>query len=163
MGEQGEGALVELRERFGENSVCLVPCDVTSEEQFSNLLDQAEKFFHVDCVDVLVNNAGIFTHLGWRRCIDVTLIGTMIGTQLAMKRMRGKPKHGYQIINTSSSAAFITFLEEKGAAYHMAKAGVLALTRSMAMDYHKHGVVTKCLCPHVTDTAFVHDGLKVSH
>jgi len=164
--ELGCQAFVELRERFGEDRVCLVACDVTKEDEFSNLLDEAEKFFNVDCIDVLANNAGIFTHLGWRKCLEVNLVGMMIGTELAMARMRGKPGRGHQIINTASIASFGVIGEdssEECAAYVVSKFGALALTRSMAMDFSKHGVAVKCICPDMSDTAMVKDVMQVAN
>ena len=62
--EKGEAALKELRERFGENRVHFVHCDVTSDEQFKNLFDKTEEIFKVECVDILANNAGVNTNLG---------------------------------------------------------------------------------------------------
>merc|ERR1711970_1141019 len=129
----GAKALEETTERFGKEKVCLVACDVTKVEQFANLLDEAEKYFGVECV-------------------DVTLIGVMTGTEVAMNRMRGKV--GCQIINTASMASFGP-MDEPGVGYSMSKYGVLGLTRSMAKDITKHGVTFKCINPAWTDTDIV--------
>jgi len=152
--ETGEKTLEELRERFGEEKVCFVACDVTSEEQFKNLLDKTEEFFKVSCVDILVNNAGINTNFGWRKCMEVNIMAVMMGTELAMSRMRKSPSKG-QIINTASMAGFAPGLGAEMVGYTVSKTGVVALTRTMALDIGRHGVVTKCICPAWTDTEIV--------
>ena len=99
--DKGEKTLKELEERFGKKKVCFVPCDVTLEEEFKILFDKAEEHFEVGCVDILANNAGINCNFGWRKCMNINIMGVMIGTEIAMERMKksGKP---CQIINTAS-------------------------------------------------------------
>ena len=152
--ETGEKTLAELREKFGDEKVCFVSCDVTKEEQFTNLLDKAQEFFNVSCVDILVNNAGINTNFGWRKCMEVNIIAVMMGTEIAMKRMRESVNKG-QIINVASMAGFGPGLNEEMVGYTVSKHGVVALTRTMAQDIGRHGVVTKCLCPAWADTEIV--------
>jgi len=152
--EAGEKTLDELREKFGKDKVCFVACNVTVEEEFNNLLDKAQEFFNVDCVDILVNNAGINTNLGWRKCMEVNIMAVMMGTEIAMERMRNSPNKG-QIINVASMAGFGPGLNEEMVGYTVSKTGVVALTRTMAEAVGKHGVVTKCICPAWTDTEIV--------
>ena len=152
--EAGERTLDELREKFGKDKVCFVACNVTVEEEFKNLLDKAQEFFNVDCVDILVNNAGINTNLGWRKCMEVNIMAVMMGTEIAMERMRNSPNKG-QIINIASMAGFGPGLNEEMVGYTVSKTGVVALTRTMAEAVGKHGVVTKCICPAWTDTEIV--------
>ena len=83
--EVGEKTLLELREKFGKENVYFEACDVTDEKQFKNLFDKAEEFFNVSCIDVLVNNAGINTNLGWRKCMEVNIMAVMMGTEIAME------------------------------------------------------------------------------
>merc|ERR1711970_318946 len=152
--ETGEKTLAELRERFGEDKVCFVACNVTVEEEFRNLFDKAEEFFKVSCVDILVNNAGINTNWGWRKCMEVNIMAVMMGTEIAMERMRKSPKKG-QIINVASMAGLGPGLNEEMVGYTVSKTGVIALTRTMAKDIARHGVVTKCICPAWADTEIV--------
>ena len=63
----GKETLEEFRNKFGDDRVCFVPCDVTKQDQFVSLFDETEKFFAVNCIDMLVNNAGINTNFGWRK------------------------------------------------------------------------------------------------
>ena len=83
-----------MKERFGNNNVCFIKCDVTKEDEFQNLFDKAEEFFKVKCIDILVNNAGINTNLGWRKCMDVNIMGVMLGSEMAMERMIKSGKVG---------------------------------------------------------------------
>ena len=99
--EKGETTLTELRERFGQDKVCFFKCDVTKDEEFEQLFDEAEKFFKVSCVDILANNAGINTNFGWRKCMEVNIMSVMAGTYIAVERMKKAGKPG-QIINTAS-------------------------------------------------------------
>jgi len=150
--EKGEAALSELKERFGENNVCFVQCDVTKDEEFINLFDEAEKFFKVECVDILANNAGINTNFGWRKCMEVNIMAVMNGTEIALERMKKAGKPG-QIINTASLAGFGPGVNAEMSPYTVSKHGVVALTRTMAKE--DSGVMHKAICPAWTDTNIV--------
>merc|ERR1712123_440474 len=152
--ETGEKTLAEVTEKFGKDQVCFVACNVTVEEEFRNLFNKAEEFFKVSCVDILVNNAGINTNLGWRKCMEVNIMAVMTGTEIAMERMRKSPKKG-QIINVASMAGFGPGVNEGMVGYTVSKTGVIALTRTMAQDIARHGVVAKCICPSWADTEIV--------
>ena len=72
---------------YGSKNVCFIKCDVTQEEEFKNLFNKAEEFFKVKCIDILVNNAGINPNLGWRKCMNVNIMGVILGSEIAMDRM----------------------------------------------------------------------------
>eukprot|EP00091_Calanus_sinicus_P010801 TRINITY_DN24842_c0_g1_i1.p1 TRINITY_DN24842_c0_g1~~TRINITY_DN24842_c0_g1_i1.p1 ORF type:complete len:185 (-),score=52.26 TRINITY_DN24842_c0_g1_i1:120-674(-) len=86
--------------------------------------------------------------------MEVNIMAVMMGTEIAMERMRKSPNKG-QIINTGSMAGFTPGLSEEMVGYTVSKTGVLALTRTMAKDIARHGVVTKCICPSWTETDLV--------
>ena len=86
--------------------------------------------------------------------MEVNIMAVMMGTEITMDRMRKSPNKG-QIINTASMAGFTPGLSEEMAGYTVSKTGVIALTRTMAKDIARHGVVTKCICPSWTDTEIV--------
>lgn len=153
----GEAACEELRERFGPANVCFAACDVCNEEQFNNLFDKAEEFFKVSCVDLLANNAGVNTNLGWRKCMAINIISVMLGSEIAQERMRKAGKAG-QIINTASMAGFAPGINEEMTSYTVSKHGVVALTRTMGNA--KTGVAHKCICPAWTDTKLVRTGME---
>jgi len=150
--EKGQAALKELRERFGENRVHFVPCDVTSDEQFKNLFDKTEEIFNVECVDILANNAGVNTNLGWKLCMNVNIMAVINGTEIAVERMKKAGKAG-QIINTASMAGFGPGLSPSMMAYTTSKHGVVAMTRTLATE--NYGISHKAICPAWADTEIV--------
>ena len=158
-GEKSATTFTEFRNLYGAENVFYVKCDVTKEKEFVALFDGAEKHFQVDCVDMLVNNAGINTNFGWRKCMEVNIIGVMTGTDIALKRMKQAAKKG-AIINTASMAGFTTGMGERAIGYSASKHGVVALTRTLATDYKYHGVSIKAICPAWTDTEIVSSALE---
>lgn len=105
-------------------------------------------------VDVLVNNAAIATDMvafvdltpeRLREMIDVNLIGTFIVSQEAVKAM----SWGARIVNIASRG----YLGGAGASHYVAsKAGVLGLTRSMAVELRWDGINVNCVAPGMVET-----------
>lgn len=101
-------------------------------------------------VDVLVNNAGgatdaVFEDLGeddWQRDVDLCLKGTFLCTQAVLPGML--ERGGGAIVNVASVNAFVHVGNE---AYSAAKAGVLSLTRSIAVRYGPRGVRCNAVAP----------------
>ena len=151
----------EFKGIYGDEMVCFVKCDVTKEDEFLNLFDETEKFFMVDCIDLLVNNAGVNTNFGWKKCMDVNIIGLMIGCDIAMKKMTKSPTKG-SIINIASLAGIVTGMGEEALGYSVSKHGVVALTRTLAVDYTHHGISIKALCPAWADTEIVSSAKELS-
>merc|ERR1711872_607069 len=152
--EGGLATLEELREKFGKEKVTFVQCDVTKQEQFSKLFDECEAYFKVNCIDLLVNNAGINTNFGWKKCMEVNIMAVMTGTDIALQRMKKASKKG-SIVNTASMAGIATGLGEEMVGYTVSKHGVVALSRTLAKDYSHHGVSIKAICPAWADTEIV--------
>ena len=150
----GAKTLHEFQEKFGNDRVCFIKCDVTKEEQFINLFDETEKFFNVKCVDVLVNNAGINNNLGWRKCFDVNIMGVMIGMEIALERMQKSPTKG-EIINCASLAGFVTGSRAIGEAYYGSKHACVTVSRNVATDYLNTKIPIKCMCPGFANTAII--------
>ncbi len=131
-----------------------VPCDLRITRDLEVLLDRAVD--HFDRLDILHNNAGVSSgtpywpdepvhHL--ENSLDVNLKAVVIGTRLALDRMR---EHGGAIVNTASMAAMIPFPPE--AAYSAAKAGVVSFTRACAPLAESHGIRVNCVCPGIVET-----------
>ncbi len=107
-------------------------------------------------LDVLVNNAGIlrFEHShevaaeDWDRVLRVNLTGTFQFCQAAIPRMVEAGRGS--IVNVASTAA--SFGHPWAAAYAASKGGVLALTRTLAVEYAKQGLRVNAVCPGSIDT-----------
>jgi meso-butanediol dehydrogenase/(S,S)-butanediol dehydrogenase/diacetyl reductase len=107
-------------------------------------------------LDVLLNVAGILrmdnTHElaleDWSRVIAVNLTGTFLLCKAAIPHLLASAGN---IVNVSSTSALQGM--PYGAAYGSSKAGVLALTRGIAVEYGKRGLRANAVCPGSIDTA----------
>jgi NAD(P)-dependent dehydrogenase (short-subunit alcohol dehydrogenase family) len=102
-------------------------------------------------LDIIVNNAGIsqpdwfddLTMDRFRQMIDVHYFGTVNVTRAAWPHLRS---NGYgRIVNTCSEAAF--GMVPKNTSYGGAKGGVFGLTRSLALDARRHGILVNAVAP----------------
>ena len=78
----------------------------------------------------------------WQRVLDVNLTGTMLLCREALPHLVAS---GGSIVNAASTAALAGL--PCGVAYSASKGGVLAMTRSIAIEYAKRGVRANCVCP----------------
>lgn len=101
-------------------------------------------------IDVLVNNAGVgcFGHAdeisieAWRRTLSVNLDGVLYGSRAALPHLRASKGC---IVNTASISGL--FGDAGLLAYNVSKAGVVSLTKGMALDHAAEGVRVNCVCP----------------
>ncbi len=106
-------------------------------------------------LDIVVNNAGIelagqipdYTSEQWDRQLGVNLKGAFFFAKYAIPHLRA---HGGVILNISSIHAFVSY--QGDAAYDAAKAGLLALTRALAVDHGREGIRVNAICPGYIDT-----------
>lgn len=130
--------------------------DVSSEAAVSEAI--ASVYAERGRIDVVVNSAGIAgpqTAVGatpldeWQRTLDVNLTGTFLVCKHALAPLiesRGN------IVNVASALALIAKTDE--AAYHASKAGVVHLSKSMALDYATQ-IRVNCVCPGAVRTAMI--------
>jgi NAD(P)-dependent dehydrogenase (short-subunit alcohol dehydrogenase family) len=135
-------------ESLGRKSL-RVTSDVTDRESLENLLQAAEGNFGK--VDILVNSAGFnqraptldFPEAEWNRLLDTNLTGTLRACQIFGRHMI---EHGYgRIINIASMGSFLALYEV--AAYSASKAGVASLTKSLAIEWARHGICVNAIAP----------------
>jgi 3-oxoacyl-[acyl-carrier protein] reductase len=131
------------------NPPLAVPCNVTDEAQVQQLYQAAVE--RHGRVDVAVNNAGLggtadlvdMTDEQWFAVVDVTLNGTFRCTRAALRLMVDQG-HGVIVNN----ASVLGWRAQAGQAhYAAAKAGVMALTRSAAVEAAAHGVRVNAVAP----------------
>lgn len=126
-----------------------VPCDVTDETQVQELFAAAAD--RHGRIDVVVNNAGLggtahlvdMTDDEWHRIVDVSLTGTFRCTRAALRILRAQ---GSGVI--VNNASVLGWRAQAGQAhYAAAKAGVMALTRSAALEAAPFGVRVNAVAP----------------
>ena len=146
-----EGVISEAAKELQKNGgkVVAIPCDVRDPEQVEAMVEQTVK--ELGSVDILLNNAaGNFisptenlSPNAFKTVIDIVLNGSFHCTQAAGKVMR-KNKSGI-ILNIITTYAWT------GSGYVVpsacAKAGVLAMTRSLAVEWAKYGIRTVAIAP----------------
>ncbi|MFP6768137.1 MAG: SDR family NAD(P)-dependent oxidoreductase [Planctomycetaceae bacterium] len=108
-------------------------------------------------IDILVNNAGIapvvswadVTEENWRRVLDVNLSGAFFCAREVLPHMR-KQRSG-RIVNVSSVGAFLGS-QTAHPAYGVSKAGLIALTKSLAKECAADGILVNAIAPGSIDT-----------
>lgn len=151
--KEGKNAEKELNRDFGQTGerAVFVKCDVSDEGQVVAAVKKAVKEF--GRLDALVNNAGIahayntplekLSLAEWNRKIAVNLTGPLLCAKHAVPYLRRSPGSG-AIVNISSTRAIQA--EANGEAYNASKAGLLGLTRSLAVSLGPK-VRVNAICP----------------
>jgi NAD(P)-dependent dehydrogenase (short-subunit alcohol dehydrogenase family) len=132
----------------------LLPCDVTNEAQVEETVTRAASRW--DRIDVLINNAGVdddtpfleIDRARWRAVVDTNLTGVFLMSQ-AVGREMAKTGGGV-ILHTASIDA--SGGDGPYAAYNASKAGLLGLSRTMALELAAHGIRSNCVSPGFTHT-----------
>jgi NAD(P)-dependent dehydrogenase (short-subunit alcohol dehydrogenase family) len=140
-------------------------CDVSVEEQVVACVAQTVE--RLGRLDVLVNNAGVMafkplvelTADDWYRVLNVDLLGAFFFIKQAFQRMGTVERHGGAIVNVSSIHALET--EPLVAPYAAAKAALVSLTRSAAIEGGPKGIRVNAVLPGAVDTPMLWDNPNV--
>ncbi len=149
---EAQGVTAEIAAKFGQGRALCIQADVARRSAVQTMFDQTLREF--GRVDVLINNAGInldgpfmeMTDEQWDRVIGTHLTGTFICSQEFARRYTGDCGH---ILTTGANTAFRARLN--GANYCSAKAGVVMLTRCLALELAPR-IRVNCVIPGLINT-----------
>ncbi|HWR17736.1 MAG TPA: SDR family NAD(P)-dependent oxidoreductase [Terriglobales bacterium] len=150
------GASLEKDLQNENRRALFVAADIRDEQDIERLINRTIEAFGK--IDVLCNNAGIeyyrraeeYSAQEWSAITDTNLRGTFLCSKhafLSLKKTRGC------IVNISSVQAFAT--ESNISVYAATKAGILGLTRGMALDFSSEGVRVNAVCPGAIQTGMM--------
>ena len=159
----GERTAAELTQRNSSLPVNYIPANLQRPEQVQDAVDAVRKFHKR--VDVLVNNAGVesdksvekVTVADWDRVLEVNLRGAFLLTQAVLPFF---PDSGGSIVNISSIHASHAFPDS--IPYACSKAGLVALTRNLALELAPRHIRVNCICPGYIDTRLWDEYLRNS-
>ena len=155
--EGGEAAVRDCKENGGR--AVFQKADVSSEADIKALVARAIKEF--GRLDIVYNNAGVGGAIGaleqisvedWDKSIAVLLRSVFLGIKHSVAEMR--KVGGGSIISTASVAGIRGFAGLHP--YCAAKAGVVNLTRSAALEFAKDKIRVNCICPGGINTPILH-------
>ena len=140
--------LEELKNKF--NNVKILKFDISQNDKIEEFIDNAtnELGGNLDC---LINNAGItqdnlairMSIDEWKKVIDINLTSTFLLSKFAIKKML-KNKKG-KIINITSVVGHTGNLGQSN--YTASKAGIIAMSKSLAIEYAKKNINVNCISP----------------
>lgn len=156
IGDLDGDAAQDLADELGGGAIG-VPLDVTDRDAFAAFLDAAEQSHGP--LGVMVNNAGVDWVSSFheepdevsRRELDINLMGTILGTRLALRRML--PRRQGHVVNVASGVGRVPL--PGSAVYSASKHGIVGLTESLRLEYRRSGVRFTLVQPSQVKTAMI--------
>ena len=148
-----EAARNEIKKTREE--VLAISCDITRSAEVKAMVGQVRNIF--GRIDILVNNAGIIrrgtietiSEEDWDRVIEVNLKGTFNCCKAVVETMKSQ-RYG-KIVNISSIAGKMGDITS-GPGYGPSKAGIDALTKTLARELAQYGINVNAVSPHAIET-----------
>ena len=146
--------LEELKKKF--NNLKILPFDISQNDKVENFINQASQELggNLDCI---INNAGVtndnlairMTLDEWKKVIDLNLTSTFLMCKYAIKKML-KNKKG-KIVNITSVVGHTGNIGQSN--YTASKAGLIAMSKSLSLEYAKKNININCISPGFIKTA----------
>ena len=148
-----EEKLNNLKKKYPE--IYIEKFKLDEHNKIENFIDSINK--NLDGIDILVNNAGItldnlsirLTEENWKRVLDINLTASFLLCKHTIKKML-KKKFG-RIVNITSIVGHTGNLGQ--ANYAASKAGIVAFSKSLAIEYAKKNINVNCISPGFIKTA----------
>tara|TARA_B100000029_G_scaffold400427_1_gene399354 strand:- start:82 stop:816 length:735 start_codon:yes stop_codon:yes gene_type:complete len=145
--------LEQLKSKF--NNIKILKFDISQSDKIEKFIDNASN--QLGGLDCIVNNAGItqdnlairMSLEEWKKVIDINLTATFLISKFAIKKML-KNKKG-KIINITSVVGHTGNLGQSN--YTASKAGIIAMSKSLAIEYAKKNINVNCISPGFIKTA----------
>ena len=158
--ETAEKTAEEIEKATGQKVIAL-EVDVTDPNQVDQMIEKV--ISELGSLDIAVNNAGATINgdsedmslEDWKKIIDLNLTGVFICAQAAGKKMI--QQGGGSIINIGSMSGHIVNIPQPQASYNASKAGVIHLTKSLAVEWAEKNVRVNSISPGYMATALVND------
>ncbi|HEY7164317.1 MAG TPA: SDR family NAD(P)-dependent oxidoreductase [Candidatus Binatia bacterium] len=156
--DAAEKLAADIRKSKGE--ALAIQVDVGNKDSVAAMIEQTLAKY--ERLDYLFNGAGILTRVpvinmpeeDWDRVLRINLKGTFLCSQAAAKEMI--PKKSGRILSIASGRGVAG--QPRAAHYAASKAGIIAFTKSLAVELAPYEITVNCLCPGATDTPMSRSG-----